>query len=100
MMVDVVNMLFLIIMVLLRVDYLFDIEILVFGIGDKFVLDVWGKFKFGKDNEYIVLFWYFGLFVVMYNKDIFKDVGFDFEILLKMMIEYFDFVKKIIVVGK
>lgn len=40
MMVDVVNMLFLIIMVLLRVDYLFDIEILVFGIGDKFVLDV------------------------------------------------------------
>ena len=99
-MADVVNMPSSTIMALSRADYLLDIETSVPGIGDKFVPDVWGKLKLGKDNEHTALPWYFGPFVVTYNKDIFKDVGLDPEIPPKTMTEYLDFAKKITAAGK
>ena len=99
-MADVVNMSSSTIMALSRADYLLDIETSVPGIGDKFVPDVWGKLKLGKDNEHTALPWYFGPFVVTYNKDIFKDVGLDPEIPPKTMTEYLDFAKKITAAGK
>lgn len=99
-MADVVNMPSSTIMALSRADYLLDIETSMPGIGDKFVPDVWGKLKLGKDNEHTALPWYFGPFVVTYNKDIFKDVGLDPEIPPKTMTEYLDFAKKITAAGK
>ncbi|MDO4411510.1 extracellular solute-binding protein [Cutibacterium sp.] len=99
-MADVVNVPSSTIMALSKADYLLDIETSVPGIGDKFVPGVWDKLSLGKNGEKTALPWYFGPFVVTYNKDIFKAAGLDPETPPKTMSEYLDFAKKITAAGK
>lgn len=99
-MADVVNVPSSTIMALSRADYLLDIETAVPGIGDKFVPGVWEKLNLGKNGEHTALPWYFGPFVVTYNKDIFKAAGLDPDTPPATMSDYLDYAQKITAAGK
>lgn len=99
-MAGVVNVLSSTIMALSRADYLLDIETAVPGIGDMFVPGVWEKPNLGRNGEHTALPWYFGPFVVTYNKDIFKAAGLDPNTPPATMSDYLDYAQKITAAGK
>lgn len=99
-MADVINVASTTVLALSRGDFLLDIASAVPGIGDRFVPGVWDKLGLGVHGEHTALPWYFGPFVVTYNKDIFKAAGLDPATPPTTMEEYFDYASKITAAGK
>lgn len=97
---DVINIPSSTVMALSRGDYLLDIESALPGVGDRFVPGVWDKLGLGVNGEKTALPWYFGPFVVSYNKEIFEAAGLDPAKPPATMEEYFEDAKKITAAGK
>ena len=76
-MADVINVPSSTILALSKANLLLNYDVKAPGSGDHFVPGVWDVVKFGAGDSHTAYPWYFGPFVVTYNKAVFEKAGLD-----------------------
>ena len=94
-MADVINVPSSTMLALSKGNFLLDLDTKMPGVGDKFVPDVWNSIGLGADGAHTALPWYFGPFIVTYNKTVFENAGLDPDAPPATMDEYFEFAKQV-----